>query len=445
MPLFLVVLSLLLYFVAPMSYSWAYCAICAGVYIVSSILGLIPTIRKEPLSFSLFFSLAVFICTFVFPLFVYPLEHSFSLFSFGYDPNVISKSSAMVTLAHSVYWLGVKNATNKYYSHFIVDNIIIEDKTIEAFTKLVFVMFIGFIALGGMTYYTNRYLDSIMSTNMSFQYWNLIFTVISVALACMLLYANKTKTYLRACIVLGIITVVILSTGSRTLPMYILLPMVYVYQRRYNVTILRMLAICMLLLFVFVAIGQLRHDVITVKSLTSFNAASSNLGYLDNMTDFIVSSRDLYDIYSYVENNGILWGKNFLSSLLSVIPFAQGFVSVVFGIPSYQMDSAYFCTYQVFGSQPPLGLGTHVVGDVYLATGLIGVIFMFYFLGVFVTKLKNGAVVSGNNFMYISYLYILSYSVFFCRGSFFGAVKGILWTAVALYLINRNVYNRRRI
>ena len=65
-----------------------------------------------------------------------------------------------------------------------------------------------------------------------------------------------------------------------------------------------------------------------------------------------------------------------------------------------------------------------------------------YTLGYFITKLRNGIIVTGSHFMYIAYLYMLSYSVFFCRGSFFCAFKGIIWSALAFYLVNKFVVKK---
>lgn len=433
--LLLVFISFVLYFSAPMSYSWSYCAVCAGVYIANAIMGIMPSFRNEPLSFGLFFSLTLFICSYVFPLVIYPLDANYSLFQFGYSPSVITKCTALTCLAHSLYWFGVSNAKERYYKYLLIKNLTIDDRMIGKISFFVIFLFIGFLFLGGLSYYTDQYLDGKMSSNPAFSYLNVLFSTLAVTLACMLFYADKTSTYLKSCVILGIISLVILSTGSRTLPMYLILPMTYVYQKRYNVGIIRLAGLCFILLFVFVAIGRLRHEVITIEAISSYSGNSSEIGYWDNMIDFIVCNRNLYDIYSAVDNDGILWGKNFLGSLLSVIPFAQGFVSRLFNIPSYQLDSAYFCTYSVFGERSSLGLGTHVVGDVYLAFGLIGVISLFYMLGYFITKLRNGMIVSGSHFMYIAYLYMLSYSVFLCRGSFFGAFKGIIWSALFLYLV----------
>lgn len=434
-----VIISAFLYFAAPMNYSWDYCNVCAIFYIINAVLGIKPVFKKYTLSFSLFFTLALFACTYLFPLFVYNFNDSYSLFSFGYDPNVITKCTAMVNLAHSMYWLGVVRNQNKYYKRFIIKNITINDNSIILMAKIVISLFVLILLSGGLSFYTDRYQVGEMSINLFFQYVNVLFSTFSITLACMLIFANKMFTYRGVYILLGIIAMIILSTGSRTLPMFLFLPLVFVYKQRNNVSLMKLTLISIVLLFVFMAIGHLRNESITLDSLLSYDINSSSLGYIDNFQDFIVCNRNLYSIYSFVEKDGILYGNNFLSSFLSIIPFAQNIVSNLFNIPYYELDSSVFCTYLVFGNNPPLGLGTHIVGDVYLATGLPGVIILFYLLGKFVVKVRNGAFVSKNNFLLIVYLYMLSYSVFICRGSFFGAVKGVVWSAMILFLINEKL------
>ena len=117
--LLLVCISFVLYFCAPMSYSWSYCAVCAGVYIANAVMGIMPSFRNEPLSFGLFFSLTVFICSFVFPLVIYPFDANYSHFQFGYSHTVITKCTALTCLAHSLYWFGVSNAKEKHYKYSV--------------------------------------------------------------------------------------------------------------------------------------------------------------------------------------------------------------------------------------------------------------------------------------------------------------------------------------
>ena len=437
-----VIISSLLYLFAPISYSWEYCVICAVIYIFNACYGIVPKIKDDPINFDVFFSGTIFLCSFVFPIVVYPIDDTYSLFSFGYDPHVITKCTALVVLAHSMYWFGVSKGAKRYYEKVLVSNIQIDDKIVSKLANIVLVLFVLFISLGGLSYFTDRYLDGNMSTIMSFQYLKVLFSTLAVLLSCSCLYATDRNVVFRSVIILFVICVTILSTGSRTLPMYIMLPLFYIVQKKYNLSLLTMVGALVAFLCVFIVIGKIRTEFITIDAISSFEYSESEYGFFDNFIDFIVCNRNLYDIYSDVSEKGILYGKSFLAQILSVVPLAQGFVSSLFNIPKHELDSAYYCTYKVFGDQSTIGLGTHVVGDVYLATGIIGVIILFYGLGYFITKVRNGAIVKGDKFMSIIYLYMLSYSVFFCRGSFFGTVKGIIWSAFILYIFNNLKGNR---
>ena len=94
----------------------------------------------------------------------------------------------------------------------------------------------------------------------------------------------------------------------------------------------------------------------------------------------------MYAIYDHVNNESITYGISSLSYILAPIPFLQSFVSFLFDIPAYNMRSESLTSYWVLGEGNPLGLGTHIVGDIYLSFGFIGVLFLFYFFGKIVTS-----------------------------------------------------------
>ena len=67
-----------------------------------------------------------------------------------------------------------------------------------------------------------------------------------------------------------------------------------------------------------------------------------------------------------------------------------------YGYTDYEMRSSLFITIERLGFNPTLGLGTNIVGDVYLGGGLIMVLILFYLLGIFVTKSLYGVHVKKN-------------------------------------------------
>lgn len=275
------------------------------LYVVNAFYGLQPIIKHNPISFGMFISITIFLCSFPFPLIIYPIDNSFSLFSFGYNHNVMTKCTALVCVAHSAYWFGVEIAKEKYIRKLFVNKITVDDFLIKKFIRYVIILFALFIGLGGLKFFTDRYLDGNMSSNVTFTYINLIFTTISILLACMCLFANNKKVLHLATIVLFMVCITILFTGSRTLPMFLMLPLAYVYQKKYNISMTKM-GICLLVILVFfIIVGQIRHSVISIDAFSSYENNDSEFGVWGNFTDL----KDSMELVKRIDYNSLVKGR----------------------------------------------------------------------------------------------------------------------------------------
>jgi oligosaccharide repeat unit polymerase len=151
-------------------------------------------------------------------------------------------------------------------------------------------------------------------------------------------------------------------------------------------------------------------------------------------TSFIVNSRNLYVGVEYAETEGFNYGETFLPYLLSPIPFAQ---SAFIHITGYNIvTSARFFTVLGFGNDPPYGLGTNLVGDVYIAFGLIGVITMFFLLGVVVENYRNRL---GRGGLHVDIIYfgLLITAIVYPRDAILAPLNIIIWTIVLSYFFRR--------
>ena len=107
-------------------------------------------------------------------------------------------------------------------------------------------------------------------------------------------------------------------------------------------------------------------------------------------------------------------------------------VMVFFNIPDY-MTSGLMPTFLEFGSNPPFGLGTNMVGEAYLSLGVLGVIIVFYFFGRAINYFSNN---SRDNIYYrITYFFLASQAVFFPRIDYLWGVRLIVWMLVLFFLI----------
>lgn len=176
-------------------------------------------------------------------------------------------------------------------------------------------------------------------------------------------------------VVIFFIILVLLSTGTRTLPLCVMSVYLCYYSLRYHLSIQKVF-VTLFVAFVFLSlIGHWRGG----GELSSIS--DNELALFDYARDFIICNRNLYAIYDHVNNESITYGISSLSYILAPIPFLQSFVSFLFDIPAYNMRSESLTSYWVLGEGNPLGLGTHIVGDIYLSFGFIGVLFYSIFWG----------------------------------------------------------------
>ena len=368
--------------------------------------------RVEFFGFNLLFTLSFFACCYIFPIFVYPIAPMYSLFEFGYDPNVISKCTALASVAYSCYVCGLlKNikgvvkyrAENQNEILQIVDSYV-DSKIIYRIALLIFVLF---LLSGGYYYLDKQYSEGIMGGGGVVAYLYALVSVIPVMLTYVL-NCDFSKKYV---LISLFFVFLLLSTGSRTFPLALLLGAFYVYSSKHRVSNILTIILLIVGLLIMSFIGSTRGGQESV-------GMNTDVGYWNVFLDLIVNNRNLYDAYSLVESKGIV-PTVFLGPILAALPMSQSFFVALTGVPEHTMTSASYFTVETFGSNPPFGLGTNIVGDVFLGGGLIAVIILFYLLGYLVTKALYMIHVKKNLTWYIFYLALVTSGIYICRGAFF--------------------------
>ncbi len=423
---FLVLLSSIIYICAPYNYSFVWCVISLVVFLLTSFYIFYKDFKNEVFGFNLLFTIAYFASNYIFPVFIYPINESYSLFHHGYDVNVISKCTSLATLAFSLYACGFikKPKKEKSKNSLYIGN----NETIVIALCALFTFFV-FVALGGLTFYINQYANSTIERGGVYMYVNLFVSMFMTMSGVCLYYNNKKWVWL----LLILITISILITGSRTLPIAVASVLAYVYISKHNVSTFMLMGGLLIGVIILFAIGMTRTSSATLQDSV---ATTTDIGLWAVFTDLVVTNRDLYDTYSFVDSGMMLWGLNFIGPILAVIPFGQSLFCYLTGAKWYEMSSAAFITYQAFGEDASTGLGTNLVGDVYLGAGVVGVFVMFYLLGYFVRKSRDKMRSSKDVVSAVFYLTMLSNAVFICRGSYFVFFKNFVWGLVTIYIIN---------
>jgi oligosaccharide repeat unit polymerase len=153
------------------------------------------------------------------------------------------------------------------------------------------------------------------------------------------------------------------------------------------------------------------------------------------ISDLTIPARSTYNAIEYTEQYGYTYGKTMSLGLLGVVPFLP---SLVTGGHNTEFGSAELLTdYTNTVNNIPLdyriGLGTTIIGDIYLSFGLIGVILLMYFLGRFINRYLLQTL-SMKYHAIIIMAGMLANCVFLVRASYTHAVRYVLWALIIAYI-----------
>ena len=265
-----------------------------------------------------------------------------------------------------------------------------------------------------------------------------VFVILTVLVNfCLFLTRNKWIQY-SIIITSLIISFTLLFVGSRTVPLSVLMVIFYWLSKKYRLSassIIIALAGGILLMYI---VGQLRVSGISSDSLSNLSDVSeSDIGMLDALSDLIGVNRNNYLAYYYVKNNSITYGLTWVGNMLAAVPFAANIFCAITGVQPYALGTASFLTYQEFGKNPPMGVGSNIVADVYLAFGFIGVVVLFYLFGRLVTKARNKAFKEGSLKWSLILMFLVSDAVFINRGMILEIFRPIIWSYLIIMFVKK--------
>ncbi len=435
---FLIIISIVIYILAPTTYSFEYCLLCHNVFILDLAYLLYKDLKNEKIGFNTLFSISFYFTNFVYPIFIYPVNPDFSLFQYRFDVNVVSKCTALALLAYSVYVGGYIYRLNKIPKYNLNRFPTIPIRIVKRLFNLLVIFIVLFIASGGIDYYEDRYERGDMSENLYAQYIYLFLSpLITLVVSSLLCFKTSSLKNIIALVLLAF-TGVLLMSGTRTLPLTVLLMLLYVYSVKHKISNVSILIVLIVGIVLMSVIGEMRSGV---NDLSQSLEGDQEVGLWAKFSDLIINNRNLYVFYDYVDSHSVTWGLSMVQGILSPIPFAQTLFMSITGLPYFLLGSPDFSTYLTLGGGKTFGLGTNLVGDVYLAFGIVGIFICFFILGnliVYVrSKLRNGSV-----YDLIIYLVLLGDAVYLCRASYFNSFRAIVWSLLFAYILfNKYIKN----
>ena len=445
-------LSFLLYIVAPKDYSLGYNITLLVVFVFNFIL-LAGKYGYKLFSYTTLFFMTFFFMDFVYPIFIYPYDPTFILqFRYSFSVDYINKGTALCGLAFSMFVGGYVSKVKPLKSSIYE----LQLKRYQAFTivsylVLLYNLYIIIPQLG------TKYGEAAVP----FQSGSL-FVMLECTLAMVICYTrrdvlkNSLHNFIHILrphlIASGTFCMASLMLGSRE---YVLvLTLLYIFLFTKYVRPLSFMKLCLGVVIGMIGlyyISQVRNytgnqramsdgvvgEIFEYKSWQS-NSVSSiwNLA-----SDLIINNRNVYVGMQYVDDpdHGYTLGVNYIPNLLSPVPFLPSAFSTVFlGKPPVECTSQQILTNytrdDLGHSDLDYELGTNCVVDVYMGWGLIGVMLLFLMLGRVIRRLE----ISDNNLPILCiYVILLTTVIFFCRSSFFGPVRNVVWSYLMCIIMLR--------
>lgn len=439
--IFLLIISLGLLLWAPDNYSQVFCIYCFIVFVTAAWALLDNNIRayKSLFLFEVLFTLSFLFANYVYPVFIYVYDPYFSLFRFSFNEYIISKCTALATVGYVSYCIGQIKETSVPQQATSRGNYVLSPiNTFDIF--ILFTLFLLFL-IPNLTALRSGYSES--GGGGFFYLFALIFIYKYFAHSRGI---TSRSTSLVFFLLIGSYIIVSFLLGNRGEPMYLCVAILYCYhtyvKKISNIRFLTLAAVG-LIVFYFIGIVRISSNQVGVSSrserISSWEAEDSFLRYGNEL---IINNRSLFVLVDYADNTGFSYGKTWSVNFFSMVPFGQSFALNVLGIPKQEFSTTHLTTYLEFGEDDPnaFGLGTNLIGDIYVSFGTIGVLLLMYLFGLVVRRVHDNSI-KAYSYYQVFYIILLALSVYYTRATLFSPMQMLSWTFVISLLSRKKVVN----
>ncbi len=421
---------------APDGYSEEYCMRCFWIFIVASSILLSNNIIKFN-SFFLFevlFTFSFLFINYVYPVAIYQINPYFSLFSLGFDESVITRCTALATVGFVSYSLG-QFKTSKGRS--FVKKSRFQLKPISFRENVILVLLFFAFLIPNLQALQSGYSTS--GAGGFFYIFSIFYIYTYFAFS-----RGKVSRFNELCffVIIGIYILVNLLLGNRGEPLYVCVAILLCYHwyvKRIPLKYFFIYGFIGLAIFYFVGVVRISENQVgTISREEKMEVLSEEGSVLDLANELIINNRALYVLVDYTDKKGYSYGKTWSMNIFSAIPFGQSFAKYVLEIPYKDFSTMQLNTYLSFGEDNPdaFGLGTNLIGDIYVSFGSIGVIVLMFFFGKFIKRTYENNL-KGPSYSQILYIIFVILAVYFPRATLLSPVQTIAWTYVLSYIYRK--------
>ena len=217
-------------------------------------------------------------------------------------------------------------------------------------------------------------------------------------------------------------SVSLLFVGSRGMVIFLIFMLLLLIDIYYVRVRLRVLLPAM-------AIGMVLMIFLAITRVSSFNLGNANL--VDSvkygievvmespsilwllLTDFVVNAKTLYDGIDYTQVNSYMMGISYVQYLFVFLPMGGSFFTKL--LTGLDMDEVRTGNILTRFSEATYGLGTNMVGDIYMNFSFIGVFVLMFLLGFLVARVE----IPTSKYAFYAYMALFANCIYLVRADIF--------------------------
>ncbi|WP_162137972.1 O-antigen polymerase [Bacteroides propionicifaciens] len=210
--------------------------------------------------------------------------------------------------------------------------------------------------------------------------------------------------------------------------------------RRVNLKQLIFLGITAIVLMSIIGLGRAE----SVRGNSNGLVASGYESFIKNeerltpTMELASSNKLLFVAVDKYDSSNYYFGLTMVGQVISSIPLLGGFTSLITGF-SFPTSTNEF-TYLMQGSRPNYGEGSHLIADLYINFGTVGVLIFMVLFGYLVATLYNSI---NKETRFIILVILISYGVYLNRSSLLFVLKPVVLILIIYYIIN--LYTKQRV
>ena len=443
--LIFVIISLASVIMVPSSFSKLFCVWEMTTFLIFGTLYLWHKIRRNGLvCFDLFFIPTFFIVNYAHAVFIYPEDDFLPAFQFSTNKDIIPYAISVAQMAIAMYMLGSvffeRKDSDRNAAKIRVPEMTVNRSAYVSFGVSLAVFIYVFLSnqiQSGVTHLYPRLMVMILSLIGLSWYYQAQQLGENERGVRTLFGRNKLNIVSTVAFTLSQLFI-----GSRSEVLFLLL-MVLLIINSYYIRV-RMKYLLPVIVMGVVAMGFLMITRVTSYNLVEASFAefisygmevleeSPEAGWL-LLTDLLVNAKTLYDGVDYTQVYGFLYGRSYIPYLFVFIPFGGSFFTRM--LTGLDMDSIHTGYILTDFAQADYGLGTNMIGDLYMNLSLVGVIVLLFILGGIVAKVE----VPRSRYQFFILMALFANGIYLVRADIFSWITFLVFFVIFDWILRLHI------